>query len=45
MKLHSLTKRNRRPKNSNRKDFTRATMLAIRELQAKVNPPAPAPQK
>lgn len=27
---HSATKRNRRPKSKRRKDYTRATMLALR---------------
>lgn len=31
---HYSTKRNRRPKNKRRKDYTRATMLKLRELNA-----------
>lgn len=30
---HSVTKRNRRPKNKRRKDYTRETMLKLRELE------------
>lgn len=35
---HYTTKRNRRPKNKRRKDYTRATMLKLRELKAMARP-------